>query len=314
VLRGLNHQSHRCPLRVEGAKRTVLRHPLGVKAPKLPVVDGDEFDQVRGEKDPLVRARRATELMALYQQRGVELARLRKVAIEEAVHTRGITYTAAGEAAGISKGRVSQLRKGAPPVERVLFGVGPVLVAVPTREMPDRSLPVISAEDSIAAERMSDLLRGYGFTVRQYRIPTDGQWTPSGDVIAICGPKSSSVTADALSSDPFLSFEPDETGRWVIQDRSHGTVWTSPMDANAPQDADVAYFGRVRHQSANVLLIAGVHAIGSLGVIQHLSSPGMLRDLYEQVEDRPFSAVVASTFDGERITSTEYASPPRVHP
>ncbi len=252
--------------------------------------------------------------MALYQQRGVELARLRKAAIEEAVHTRGITYTAAGDAAGISKGRVSQLRKDAPRVERVLFGVGPVLVAVPTREMPDRSLPVISAEDSIAAERMSDLLRNYGFTVRQYRIPTDGQWTPTGDVIAICGPKSSSVTAAALLSDPLLRFEPDETGRWSITDRGDGTEWTSPMDATTPQDADVAYLGRISHEGANVMLIAGVHAIGSLGVIQHLSSPGELRELYDEVHDRPFSAVIASTFDGERITSTAYASPPRVHP
>jgi hypothetical protein len=61
--------------------------------------------------------------------------------------------------------------------------------------MPGRDLPVISAEDSIAAERMTDLLTGMGFVVHQFRIPVDGAWEPAGDVVAICGPKSSRVTA-----------------------------------------------------------------------------------------------------------------------
>ena len=268
---------------------------------------------MRAERDPLVRARRATELIAHYQQRAVELARLRRVAIEEAVQTQGLTYTAAGAAAGVSKGRVSQLRKGAPPAERILFGVGPVTVAVPTRTMPDRSLPVISAEDSIAAEHMSDLLRSYAFTVEQFRIPTDGQWTPRGDVVAICGPKSSSVTAEALRVDPHLAFTQHDDGLWKITDRADGTEYASPMDQDPPQDADVAYLGRIRIDGANVLLIAGVHAIGSLGVIQHLAAPGAVRDLHADMGEAPFSCVVRSTFHGETITATEYAAAPRAH-
>jgi hypothetical protein len=274
----------------------------------------NEFDLVRREVDPLTRARRATELVALYQQRSIELARLRRTAIEEAVRERGITYTAAAQAAGISKGRVSQLRKSAPPAARILFGVGPVLVAVPTRAMPDRTLPVISAEDSIAAEHMSDLLRAYGFTVNQFRIPTDGQWRPTGDVVAICGPKSSSVTADALTADPSLDFTANGTDRWAITDRITGNVWDSPMDDDPAENADVAYIGRIRSDGANVFLIAGVHAIGSVGAIHHLATPGVAEALYATVGEAPFSAVIRSTFDGESITSTDYAVSPRVHP
>ncbi|HEY8722101.1 hypothetical protein [Pengzhenrongella sp.] len=273
----------------------------------------DEFDLVRGEVDPLRRARRATDLVALYQQRSVELARLRRTAIEEAVRERGITYTVAAQAAGISKSRVSQQRKGGPPTARVLFGVGPVTVAVPTRAMPDRFLPVISAEDSIAAEQMSDLLRSYGFIVNQFHIPTDGQWRPTGDVVAICGPKSSSVTADALKADPMLDFTTDAAGRWVITDRKAGAVWGSPMDNDPTERTDVAYIGRIRTDEANVFLIAGVHAIGSVGAIHHLSTPGTAESLYAAVGEAPFSAVVRSTFDGATITDTDYAVPPRVH-
>lgn len=273
----------------------------------------DEFEQARAERDPLVRARRATDLIALYQQRSVELARLRRIAIEEAVETQGLTYTAAGQAAGVSKGRVSQLRRAAPPVERILFGVGPVTVAVPTRAMPDRSLPVISAEDSIAAEHMSDLLRSYGFAVEQYRIPPDGQWTPKGDVVAICGPKSSPITADALAADPHFTFTENSDGAWTITDRSDGSELASPMDQSPPDNADIAYLGRLRVGQAQVMFVAGVHAIGSLGVIQHLTEPGAIRELHGAVGDAPFSCVIGCTFEGETITTTRYVSPPRVH-
>jgi len=208
---------------------------------------------------------------------------------------------------------VAQLRKGAPPAERILFGVGPITVAVPTRAMPDRSLPVISAEDSMAAEQMSELLRSYGFTVNQFRIPTDGQWTPRGDVVAICGPKSSSVTADALTADPVLSFTQSDAGRWIITNSITGTDHTSPMDDAPAQSADIAYVGRVHFDGANLILIAGVHAIGSLGAIHHLSDPDVLRKVFAEMGEGPFSCVIRSTFDGETITGTDYAVPPRAH-
>lgn len=274
----------------------------------------DDFDSVRGETDPLRRARRSTDLLALYQQRSLELARLRRTAIEEAVREQNITYTVAAEAAGISKSRVSQLRKDGPPAPRILFGVGPVTIAVPTRAMPGRLLPVISAEDSLAAEKISSLLRSYNFIVNQFHIPTDGQWQPTGDVVAICGPKSSSVTAEALKADPLLDFTTDETGRWVITDRQTELVWGSPLDDDPETHTDIAYIGRIRTDEANILLIAGVHAIGSVGAVHHLSTPGIAESLYAAVGEAPFSAVIRSTFDGVTVTATDYVVPPRVHP
>src|SRR5690606_10245922 len=47
-------------------------HPLVVKTPKLTAVE-DEFETLRRERDPVVRGRRATELLILYQQRSTEL-------------------------------------------------------------------------------------------------------------------------------------------------------------------------------------------------------------------------------------------------
>lgn len=222
-----------------------------------------------------------------------------------------MTMAAVAAEIGLSKGRITQIRKSAPPAERALFGVGPVTVAVPTRAMPGRGLPVISAEDSIAAERMTQVLTDLGFTVEQYRIPIGGEWTPIGDVVAICGPKSSRVTAQAIEGDPFLSFGPDDEGRWVLQDRSTKRLFTSGMDAEPAVSSDVAYIGRLTYGGSDVFVIAGVHAIGSVGAVHYFA--GHAAELYAKVGDHHWSAVVASDHDGETITNSELICPPRIH-
>lgn len=272
----------------------------------------DEFTAVRNEPDPLAQARLATELIGVYQQRSVELARLRKVAIERAAAERGITMSAVAAEIGLTKGRITQIRQSAPPPERALFGVGPVAVALPLRQMPGRALAVVSAEDDQAGERMTDLLQSFGFQTSQYRIPVGGDWTPSGDVVAICGPKSSHVTAEAIGADPHLSFEPDDAGRWVIADRATGRAYESPMDGEPSERADVAYVGRLPYGDGTLLVVAGVHAIGSLGAIHYLA--GHAREIYDAAGEGRWSAVIASahTEDGA-ITRSELAAPVRRH-
>jgi hypothetical protein len=78
----------------------------------------------------------------------------------------------------------------------------------------------------------------------------------------ICGPRSSPMTAEALRSDPFLAFEPDDQGRWHIRTRSSEPVlFHSPMDAGTSSSSDVAYIGRIDFGARTALLVAGVHAL-----------------------------------------------------
>jgi hypothetical protein len=273
-------------------------------------VSSDEFESVRTETDALTRARRATELISIYQQRSTELARLRRVAIDQAARERGLTLAGVAAEIGLSKGRITQIRQSAPAPERGLFGVGPVTVAVPLRQMPGRSLPVISAEDSLSAEMVTDLLGSLGFVVEQFRIPVGGQWAPVGDLVAICGPKSSPVTAEALMADPVLDFT-DDAGRWLIKDRRSEQVFISDMDDVPAGNRDVAYVGRLPYRTGTMLLIAGVHAIGSVGAVHYLSRH--LPELYATVEEAPFSMVVRSAHDGAAILESELVCPPRRH-
>ena len=81
----------------------------------------DEFEAVRAEADPLKQARRATELMAVYQERSIELGEIRRAAIDRIASEQGISLTEVGRLIGLTKGRITQIRtkppRRRPPVE-----------------------------------------------------------------------------------------------------------------------------------------------------------------------------------------------------
>jgi hypothetical protein len=269
----------------------------------------DEFESVRREPDPRRQGRRATELLGLYQQRAVELARLRREAMRRLQDTEGLSYAAVAAEFGLSKGRIGQIRQSAPPPERGLFGVGPVTVAVPLRAGRERPLPVIASEDALAYERLADFLRSLQFGVRQERIPVGGRWAPDGDVVAICGPKSSPVSESALAADPVLDYR-ERDGRWEIAERATGIVHTSPWD-DGDATSDIAYLGRLAVPGGTMLLIAGVHALGSVGAVDWLVTHAA--ELHAAVGEGTFSMVVASRHDGERVERSEARCGPAPH-
>src|SRR4051812_9289018 len=126
-----------------------------VKGSKLDRMD-DEFELLRREPHPLVRGRRATQLMATHQQRSVELARLRRAAIEEARDRLGGSYTEVARAFGLTKGRITQIRNSAPPAHRAFFGVGPLDIALAGRRIVAREDLVIAAEDDLVGAHLTD--------------------------------------------------------------------------------------------------------------------------------------------------------------
>ncbi|MGH3290378.1 MAG: hypothetical protein ACRDP7_01060, partial [Trebonia sp.] len=141
----------------------------------------DDFDDVRRDPDPVRRGRRATELLAIYQQRAAELARLRRVAVEDAHRELGLSYTQIAAAMGLTKGRVSQIRGTAPPPERAFFGTGPVSVGVPLRHgVAGRQRPLVAAEDMRAGEEAARLLGEYGLAVTRYQIDPRTAAAPPG--------------------------------------------------------------------------------------------------------------------------------------
>lgn len=263
----------------------------------------DEFADVRRDPDPVSRGRRATELLAVYQQRSTELARLRHEALEEAHEQLGMPYSQIATAIGITKGRVTQIRTSAPSRARALFGVGPVTIVLPYRyQVTDRERPLLAAEDVAAGELAKQLLESFGFTTRTAQLGPDDLRLPEGDLFVICGPKSSPAVAQLFDSDPRLTMAEDGSG-WYIEDRATKEKHRSPLDDENPSASDTAYVARRTESTRTITHIAGIHAIGSLGAVEYLTRQSA--DLYQATTPRDFSLIVASDHKGLTISHAE---------
>lgn len=185
--------------------------------------------------------------------------------------------------------------------------------------MPERTggRRLVARADSAAAQEVLSLAHRLGLDGTLEYIPTTGEIDLNRDeLVVICGPKSSPVTAAALATDPRLSFDLLPDGRWALTDRSTGQVFSSPSDDVAdPRDADVAYLGRLPRPDGkgSFLYVAGVHAIGSLGAVTYLRDH--LAELYDEVGTAPFSMIIGSDYlpDEESITRAEALTDPLRH-
>ncbi len=268
----------------------------------------DDFELVLAEPDALERARLATDLLSVYQQRSTELARLRRDAITEASAAR--TSTDVAIALGLSKARITQIRQGGPPSHRRFFGIGPIEVLIPERqlEVGGRPRAVIATEDDLAASVTEALLTSLSFSSSRSLIPPDEDWQPPPrDVVMICGPKSATAAVEMIASDPMLSFEPDEAGRWMLVERSTGRRFTSAFD-DGDDTKDVGYLRRYQRAGQTTVHIAGVHSPGSMGVAHYLTEH--VADLHQRVGSADFSMVIECTRSGEAITTSRALCPP----
>lgn len=263
---------------------------------KLPGVDG-LFDAVRADQDPIRRGREAGRLITAYQQRAVELARLRRAAIEEA-HENGMSYTEIAEELDITKGRITQIRSSAPGRERAFFGVGPVAVGIPLRRGTGdgRDRTFYDASDSAARDGVETLLACLAFSSSQFAIKPEHDTAPDGDAVVICGPRSAPVARRLLQADPVLGFERDEAG-WWITDRHTGRRYGPRSARRGAKAVDYGYLARHVEEGRVVVHIAGITSVGSLGVVHYLSSH--VPDLYDQGGDSSFGAVVECTYDAD---------------
>jgi len=263
---------------------------------------------VRRDPDPVRRGQRATRLLALYQQRATELARLRKAAIEEA-RERGMTFAEVAEAFGLTKARITQIRSSGPRAERGFFGVGPVTIALPVRvSHAQRMRPAIAVEDAMTADHLEALLMRLAFAVERAEIRGDEHEPPGRDAVIVCSPKSAPVARLLLDEDPQLNMV-EKDGRWWIYDRRTEEFHGSPVDV--PVTADLAYLGRHVRDGRTVVHIASLHAIGSLCAAHYLANH--IADLYRKVGTREsFSMIIRCHLDGQEISGTSVVVPPSI--
>ncbi|HEY9525398.1 MAG TPA: sigma factor-like helix-turn-helix DNA-binding protein [Thermopolyspora sp.] len=269
-----------------------------------------DLERIASIEDPFLLLRAATERLNEAQQEVTELARLRRRIIQD-LHAQGMSYAQIAEKAGLSRGRIHQIRHTGPAPEGAFLGVGTVIVVTPLRLDPDRNRPILALDDMRSGQRLEDLARSFGLTVATDNVTVDGQIDLNRPgLLVVCGPRMSQAMHDAYQTDPVIGWDRDDKG-WLLRDRRTGTVYRSGNQMEPEQPTDSAYLGRLMRPDGKgtFLAIAGIRPNGSLGVVHLLAHE--IATLWGQVGDQPFSTVVAVEYDpqtGEPVKA-ELTSP-----
>lgn len=257
----------------------------------------ERFREVESLKDPLELLKQSTELLTYNHQLGMELARLRRQAVDEAIEVLGMSYSQIAQEAGLSKGRIGQIRKSAPPAERKLFGIGPVQVAVPLREKNDRAFHQVDLGDLKARENVAALLKSLYLQHEEVYINPSDEWQLQNETIAICGPKTSPVISECLKQDKNVAFEERSAGIWDLYIRNQ-EIWAT----DSREFSDYGYLAKLPVTDGFAFIIAGIHSSGSIGVTEYLSERA--EEIFMTYGESPFSMVIgADVSDGEVLRS-----------
>lgn len=268
-----------------------------------------DLERIAAIDNPYLLIRAATERLSAAQQEVTELARMRRRVIQE-LHAQGVSYAQIAEQAGLSRGRIHQIKHTGPAPEGAFLGTGTITLATPLKREANNARPVVAMEDVTAAKRLEDLARGFDLALNLEHVPLGGQIDLNrSNLIVICGPKLSPVMGALYESDPVFEWVKD--GAWTLRDRRTGDSYRSGEDSDPARPIDYAYLGRLARPdgNGNLLVFTGIHPQGTLGVVDLLTSE--IATLWGQVGENRFSTVVGVEYDpatGEPVRA-ELASP-----
>ncbi|MEV4526066.1 sigma factor-like helix-turn-helix DNA-binding protein [Streptosporangium sp. NPDC049304] len=273
-------------------------------------MSSSDLERIAAMDDPYLLIRAATERLSVAQQEVTELARLRRRVIQE-LHAQGVSYAQIAEQAGLSRGRIHQIKHTGPAPEGAFLGVGTVTVVTPLRLDPEHNRPVVALDDMRSGKRLEDLARSFGLTVASDNVSVDGQIDLNRPgLLVICGPRMAEAMRTAYNTDPVIRWERDDLG-WLLRDTRTNVAYRSGSQVNPPRPTDSAYLGRLPRPDGKgmFLAIAGIHPNGSLGVVDLLASE--MATIWGQVGDKRFSTVISVEYDpatGEPVR-TQLAGP-----
>ncbi|MEU6272374.1 sigma factor-like helix-turn-helix DNA-binding protein [Streptomyces populi] len=259
----------------------------------------DELQRIMAIDDPYLLLRAVTARLADAQQEVTELARLRRRVVQD-LHAQGLSYAQIAEKAGLSRGRIHQIRHTGPAPEGAFLGAGAVTVVTPLRWDSEKKRPVVAMADMNSGKRLEELAKSYGLDVSSGHVQVGGEVDLNRDgLVVVCGPSMSEAMSDLYAQDPILAWEHPDGEPWALVDRRTGTSYGAGADTEPYRPHDVGYLGRLPRPDGkgSVLAIAGIHTAGSLGVVHLLASD--LNMLWGQVGEQHFSTLVSVDYDPE---------------
>ena len=271
----------------------------------------DAVDRLATLPDRFDQLREATEGLAAAQRDVTEIARFRRQLISD-LRAEGWTYAQIAEKAGLTRGRIHQIRTAGPAAEGAFFGRGALTIITPLKRDEIGARPVVAVEDVTITNQISELARNLHLEPSAEHIGIDGQVDLNRpNLLVICGPRLSPPVAKMYAADPYIAWEKSAAGPWTLYDKRTGIVYRSGQDENPPRQREVAYFGRLPRLDSDGTLLAftGIHPQGSLGVAHLLTNE--LSELYQQVKTDCFSTIVGSDYDPDTgaVRSVELLTP-----
>lgn len=258
-----------------------------------------EFERIAKMEDPFLLLRTATERLAEAQQEVTELSRLRRRLIQE-LHSQGMSYAQIAEKAGLSRGRIHQIRHTGPAPEAAFLGTGAVTVATPLRHDQIKDRPVLSLDDMATGQALDDLARSFELQTVADHVTVDGKIDLNRpNLVVVCGAAMSAAMRAAYARDPIIRWDNPESLLWLLTDTRTGESYRSGQEMDPPEPMDIAYLGRLPRPDGQgtFLAIAGLHPQGSRGVVHLLNRE--IASLWGQVGAERFSALVCTRFDPE---------------
>ncbi len=263
-------------------------------------MDGAE-DRLRDIADPAERIRRASAMIDDLAAASGRVSAVRLEALAE-MQASGMTQTEIAKATGMTRARISQLMKAAPPAGQALLAPdpGPVKICVIEKREADRGRPSITSSTMTAAGKLTDLASSYDIRADIETIPAPGYIDLNrANLAVLIGPRSSMLVAQAISADPVIKWHPDGHGDWYITDTKTGTDYHSEFDSSwsgdRPPRTCYAHIGRIRRPDGegSWLCLAGEHAPGVAGAVDLFCRD--ITTLWEQTHRSLWSAVAKIT-------------------
>jgi predicted transcriptional regulator len=243
--------------------------------------------------DPRKRAKAAHDQIEELQSAVTDLSRLRREAFEQLLDG-GMSQTDIAVLLDISRSRVSQLMSGVAKPERRFLGTGTLTIAVAASET-GTSADEVAPESLAAYQALAQAAGAVGLDATYEVIARPGHvHLNRPNLIVLGGPKLLPFVSQIMEADPYLRFEHDEAG-WYLVDRSIQKQYRSPRDRGA--FTDYGYIGRLPKPDGQgtFLYLAGIHAQGTLGAAKCVAEN--LLTMYRQVKTRRFSTVVSCSYD-----------------
>ena len=280
-----------------------------------------EAASLRDIADPADRVRRASALIDTLAAETGEASGIRAAALAE-MQAAGLSQTEISRATGMTRARISQVMKAAPPPGQALLAPdpGPVTICVIEKREAERGRPAITSTTMAAAAKLADLAASCGLDAATETIPVSGQIDLNRPNLAVLiGPRSSFSLAQAISADPVIKWQPDGSGDWFITDTRTGTEYHSEFDrSHAPARGKprtcYAHVGRVRRPDGegSWLCLAGEHAPGVAGAAELFCRD--TASLWEQAHRSLWSAIAQVTVgDGGETKDVALITPVYVH-